>query len=59
MSSQIYNFFPRNVLIYDEIFKVYLFRCSQKDQYYNPDAPTKKRDYPTHRLDSLSYLKVV
>ena len=42
MSSQIYNFFPWNVLIYDEIFKVYLFYCSQKDQYYNPDAPTKK-----------------
>jgi hypothetical protein len=42
MSSQIYNFFPRNGLIYGEIFKVYLFHCSQKDQHYNPDAPTKK-----------------
>ena len=42
MSSQIYNFFPAEWAVYDEIFKVYLFHCSQKDQYYNPDAPTKK-----------------
>lgn len=43
MSSQIYNFFPRNGLIYGEIFKVYLFIVPKKTNITTLMLLQKKR----------------